>query len=376
MENDNTFRTIGKVINEFNDHTDLHEMRDHESIIEIFDEFSEGLYKIEENNHLNILFMFDRSRGFNLKGPTYNGEVRGVFSSRSQMRPSSIGLTTVRLLGRDGNMLRVKGLDALNGTPVLDIKPYSVYMDESEIHWEQERYHKKTPRAEIYVLIGSKDTESLLRGASQIHGHYCPGLSLGVMASTELMNRMRWKNDGLEDIVAVTETNNCFSDGVQYVTGCTFGNNALIYRDMGKTSVSLVNREGKGFRASVSPSYRQILQDDFPTYCNLFDKVICKHCRDENVVKEFKAAGTETSFALLSYDVERLISVEPVRIRLPDYAPIHDTVICEDCEEGIMSTRCRCVDGCIKCIPCSGDRYYELNGEGISYNRQHFLDTD
>jgi tRNA (Thr-GGU) A37 N-methylase len=61
-----------------------------------------------------------------------NGEFTGVFASCSPRRPGAIGVTTVRLLRRDGNELRVRGLDALDGTPVLDLKPYAPVFDERE----------------------------------------------------------------------------------------------------------------------------------------------------------------------------------------------------------------------------------------------------
>ncbi|HCC70888.1 MAG TPA: tRNA (N6-threonylcarbamoyladenosine(37)-N6)-methyltransferase TrmO [Bacteroidales bacterium] len=98
------------------------------STIEIKEEYVNGLYKIENYRELNILWYFDRSKGYDLRTTTHSGDYRGVFACCSPHRPSSIGLTRVTLLECDGNILRVTGLDALNGTPVLDIKP-SLYLD-------------------------------------------------------------------------------------------------------------------------------------------------------------------------------------------------------------------------------------------------------
>jgi tRNA-Thr(GGU) m(6)t(6)A37 methyltransferase TsaA len=96
------------------------------SNIEVLPKFSEGLYRIEEFEELIVLFIFDRSSSIHLwlhpHGDPENPEV-GVFASHSPNRPNHIGVTKVRLLGREGNILRVKGLDALDGTPVIDIKP-------------------------------------------------------------------------------------------------------------------------------------------------------------------------------------------------------------------------------------------------------------
>ena len=100
--------------------------RELESIIEILPEFEEGLYKIEEEKELVILYIFDRSEGRSLKVHPKgdpNVPLRGVFATRSPDRPNRIGMTTVALLRREGRLLHVKGLDALDGSPVVDIKP-------------------------------------------------------------------------------------------------------------------------------------------------------------------------------------------------------------------------------------------------------------
>jgi len=94
------------------------------STIEVKEEFSGALFKIEKFMELNIIWYFHRSNGYDLQTTTRSGEYRGVFASCSPRRPSAIGLTRVKLLDRNGNILKVSGLDALNGTPVLDIKPY------------------------------------------------------------------------------------------------------------------------------------------------------------------------------------------------------------------------------------------------------------
>lgn len=95
------------------------------SEIEVFPEFSEGLYRIELLKELDVLFVFDRSEGYDLKvHPKGNPAIplAGLFGTRSPRRPTPIGLTRVTLLGRKDNVLTVKGLDALLDTPVADIK--------------------------------------------------------------------------------------------------------------------------------------------------------------------------------------------------------------------------------------------------------------
>jgi len=114
---------IGFVRNEVEESTDFSEVV---SEIVVREDLVEGLFRIEESEEIDIIFWFDRSVGPKLKlhpkGDPANPLV-GVFASRSPNRPNPIGVTRVKLLQVRGNILVVKGLDALNMTPVLDIKP-------------------------------------------------------------------------------------------------------------------------------------------------------------------------------------------------------------------------------------------------------------
>ena len=101
------------------------------STIVIYPEFCEGLYRLDEYTHLNILFWFhqrddNEHRNVLRVVPRRHGETeeRGVFASHSPSRPNPIGLTGVELVSIDGCTLMVKGLDAFEGSPVVDIKPY------------------------------------------------------------------------------------------------------------------------------------------------------------------------------------------------------------------------------------------------------------
>src|SRR5258708_206357 len=93
--------------------------------LEILDEFEPGLQDIEGFSHLFVIWAFNQSKGFELMGPTpIDNKVHGVFATRSPRRPNPIALTVVELLRRESNTLLVRGLDMLDGTPILDIKPY------------------------------------------------------------------------------------------------------------------------------------------------------------------------------------------------------------------------------------------------------------
>ena len=96
-----------------------------EGVLEIKPEFERGLADIEGFSHLFVIWVFDRSQGFELVGsPPFDNRPHGVFATRSPLRPNPIGLTVVELVRREGRMLHVRGLDMLDGTPILDIKPY------------------------------------------------------------------------------------------------------------------------------------------------------------------------------------------------------------------------------------------------------------
>jgi tRNA-Thr(GGU) m(6)t(6)A37 methyltransferase TsaA len=123
-----------------------------EGTLEILPQFEAGLTDIEGFSHLYVVWVFDRSPGCELLGtPPTDDRPHGVFATRSPFRPNPIGLTVVRLLRREGRFLYVRGIDMLDGTPILDIKPYlsSVPPEELRRGWLAEaeaRRAAKTPR--------------------------------------------------------------------------------------------------------------------------------------------------------------------------------------------------------------------------------------
>lgn len=122
----------------------------HEAVglLKISPEFEPGLTDIEGFSHLFVIWEFDRSQGFELLGtPPIDDRPHGVFATRSPRRPNPVGLTVVELLRREGSNLHVRGLDMLDGTPILDIKPYlsSIPMENLRRGWlaEAEARRKK-----------------------------------------------------------------------------------------------------------------------------------------------------------------------------------------------------------------------------------------
>lgn len=224
---------------------------------------------------------------------------------------------------------------------------------------------KTEARSEIWRMIDENDMESLLRAAGQLHGHYCAGLALGVIAGAEIVRRLRARHIGMEDILAIVETNNCFSDGIQFATGCSFGNNALIYLDLGKTAASLVDRSGNGIRALVKPRSWEgdrELED-------LFDKVVVRREGTPEDEMRFAELAERSSFQLLSRDPEDLMEFKPVQLKVPEYAKIFDTRICAACGEPVMASRTVTKEGKSLCYVCAGKELMILDGNGIRTGR-------
>ncbi len=102
--------------------------------LEVFNEFEDGLKDIEGFSHLIVLFAFHKSKGPRLHAkPLLDETLRGVFSTRSPHRPNPIGMTVVKVIERKGPFLKVSGIDMIEGTPILDIKPYTSRDQKSSI---------------------------------------------------------------------------------------------------------------------------------------------------------------------------------------------------------------------------------------------------
>ncbi|MGA1867419.1 MAG: tRNA (N6-threonylcarbamoyladenosine(37)-N6)-methyltransferase TrmO [bacterium] len=105
-------------------------LSEEEATIEVFEEYTTGLKDIERCTHLIILFYFHKSKTWSLLQVPHLGDgARGVFTIRSPHRPNHIGFTVVRLLEKKDNILKIRGVDMLDGSPVIDIKPYISQFD-------------------------------------------------------------------------------------------------------------------------------------------------------------------------------------------------------------------------------------------------------
>src|SRR5881397_2136669 len=123
-----TMQPIGRVRSDYTETAQipkgLDARHDAEGVLEILPEYEEGLADIEGFSHLFVIWVFHKAEGYVLMGkPPTDDRPHGVFATRSPYRPNPIALTVVQLIRREGSRLYVRGLDMLDGTPILDIKP-------------------------------------------------------------------------------------------------------------------------------------------------------------------------------------------------------------------------------------------------------------
>jgi formylmethanofuran dehydrogenase subunit E len=223
------------------------------------------------------------------------------------------------------------------------------------------------PRQEIEKAIADGNLRRLLEICGLLHGHFCPGSAMGVKAAARAVSELDIsRSTGMEEIVAIVETNSCFSDGVQMVTGCSFGNNALVYRDYGKTAFTLAKRDGEGVR--VAALFERIAAERSPEASELWEKVVVQRCGSEEESRRLTKLWKELSFRVLELPDDEVLSVKRVKADVPAYARIFNSQTCSVCGESIMEPRVRMNDGRPVCLPCSGQAYYQLAGDGIAVN--------
>ena len=225
-------------------------------------------------------------------------------------------------------------------------------------------------REVMETMIRGDDLEGLLRQVEHIHGHLCPGVSLGVKAGHFAMQAMDRPNTGMEEVVAIVECNNCFTDGIQVVTGCTFGNNALIFKDLGKTAVTLARREdGFAVRLAVKPDYFQEMMSRYPIAGPLFQKIVAERQGTPEEKHHFQHVWHSISYKELAAPVEEQFTISRLTIKVPQYAPIFASQVCSGCGESVMENRVRLREGQPYCLTCAGEDYFLLTGRGMTVTR-------
>jgi formylmethanofuran dehydrogenase subunit E len=244
-------------------------------------------------------------------------------------------------------------------------KPLVLLFVKIVLPYSSEAYEmEENPRSNIEQFIEKGDLEALLRKAAELHGHFCSYLVYGVKAGYIAVKKLGIKNSGMEELIAIVETNNCFSDGVQVVTGCTFGNNGLIYKDVGKTAVTVAKRDGTAIRIALDPKYEESIRAECLEANNLWEKIVVRRePTTEEQQKRMMELFAQMAFNELRKPVDLMFRIKRMKIRVPDYAPIFDSIICPICGEKtykpIMQNQKQL------CIDCARTDHHILDGSGI-----------
>jgi len=142
-----TYKPIGVIHSPFRSGEDVPIQaayaRNIEGTVEVFPEYTQGLKDLDQFSHLILIYHFHQSKGYELQvRPFLDSQPRGVFACRAPRRPNPIGISTVRLNAIKGSILHVTDLDIVDGTPLLDIKPYVPEYDDRRdvrIGWLESR---------------------------------------------------------------------------------------------------------------------------------------------------------------------------------------------------------------------------------------------
>ena len=217
-------------------------------------------------------------------------------------------------------------------------------------------------------LVSARDARGILEYAKEFHGHICPYLSLGIRASLISMEelgvgRLDYSRSVDESILAIVETNSCFADGVQVTTGCTFGNNSLIFFDLGKTALTLVKRSTwEGVR--VYTDNEKLIKYYPPGSTELFNKVVRDRKGTSEEREKLWKLWKEAGYIILDLP-RKEFKIESVKVSPIEQAPIFDSVKCSKCGELVMSSKAVYIDGKPYCLQCAGKNYLGVVGRGI-----------
>ena len=194
-------------------------------------------------------------------------------------------------------------------------------------------------------------TQELIDKAIAFHGHWCGGLARGIRVAAWAMEHFGTAAD--EEIVAVTETDMCAVDAIQAIVGCTFGKGNLIFRDRGKVAFTFFRRRD-GKSARLVEKFRD--DEQFRQVRTLRSRL------EELAIPSEERTALETELAeLRRQDMERLLSapfdslfdIKPALCDMPSMARRLPTILCENCGEGVMSTRIIECDGRRLCMDCA-----------------------
>ena len=190
-----------------------------------------------------------------------------------------------------------------------------------------------------------------IQATIDFHGHWCPGLAIGIRAAEWALKEMGGKAED-EEIVAVVETDMCGVDAIQYLIGCTYGKGNLIHRDYGKNAFNFYRRrDDKAARIVAKPG---IYGESQQTLGRLHGKMMTEGLTDEEYA-EWERIRAEISDHIMDSDLDDLFEVKEPAGPVPKKARILSSLVCETCGESVMESRTRRFHEKNMCIPCFED---------------------
>jgi formylmethanofuran dehydrogenase subunit E len=197
------------------------------------------------------------------------------------------------------------------------------------------------------MMTPDRISEQQIQETTHFHGHWCPGLAIGIRAAEWALKEMGKSPD--EEIVAVVETDMCGVDAIQYLTGCTFGKGNLIHKDYGKNAFTFYRRrDGKAVRLVLRPS---VYGETGPLMRKLHRKMQAEGLSQEEE-KTWKDTRAAVSKRIMESDMAEVFDFKSPESRVPKKARILASLTCESCGEPVMETRTRRFNDQVLCIPC------------------------
>ncbi len=228
------------------------------AVIKVFDEYIEGLSGIEGDSHINVIGWFSKAQRTPLmvRPRKINPELeeRGVFSLRSPTRPNPLSLSATRLIKVKGPLLYVEPLDLIDGSPIVDIKPYSSGWD--AIFWARDVHSSFITR----YIVQADVLAELLREGFNFHGEKCGAIAVAARIAYDASQTLQ---ANVRDFCLrlPQDINPHLADGLIGISRATMGNARLTFSDDLSVLVS-VESKSIGYRIVEVPnvSAREVLE--------------------------------------------------------------------------------------------------------------------
>ena len=197
--------------------------------------------------------------------------------------------------------------------------------------------------------MGCTIDQNLIDKTIEFHGHFCPGLAIGIRLSELAMERMDITN--CPSPLCVAETDMCGLDAVQFITDCTYGKGNLVHKDYGKSAFTFFDRtKGKGFRAVFIKKLQKSDQDK-EQMLSLMEKVM-KGEASQKENRSFQDQRAKSIQSIMDADLDELFTVEEIAKAPVKPAKVLASIECQACNEMVMESRIRRFAGNNLCIPC------------------------